>query len=211
MGMRILTVSLCLLATGCARNHCAMLMSWFGCSHPEVIVAEDNTIEFPQFYDTVAVDVGAGGGVFRLDGATLQAVRVAADDFLPLRRGRSCQETQGAHRYRVIRRDHVVFVYIEVDPERCGSTVVPLDGGAKYAISDEGKILRRVIDGEPEARLYPEVMSGRQDGGVPLEPGTSPTFDSIRGQPSRFVPPSWQDGGPSSHFDEPDGGSPRTL
>src|SRR5690349_20926696 len=119
MGTRILIASLCLLVTGCARNHCAMFMSWFGCGPSQAVLAEDKTIEFPQFYETKTIDVEEGGGIFRLDGVTLRAVRIAADDFLPLWRGTtSCQETQVAHRYRVIRRARVVFIYIEVDPER---------------------------------------------------------------------------------------------
>src|SRR4051812_38163276 len=110
---------LCLLVGGCAQGRCTAFMSWLVCDRPAVEVAEDQRIAFPQFYETTPIDVGTGGTLFRIDGATAQAIRVAADDFLPSATARSpCWATPAAHRYRTLRRGDVIFVYIEEDPER---------------------------------------------------------------------------------------------
>jgi hypothetical protein len=46
-----------------------------------------------------------------------------------------------------VRRGDVIFVRIDYKPENCGQTVRMLDAGATYAISAEGKLLLRSLDG----------------------------------------------------------------
>ena len=53
----------------------------------------------------------------------------------------------------VIRQGDILFVQISLDPALCADTA--LDGGVKYAIRTDGRILRRLFDGEPES-LEPE-------------------------------------------------------
>jgi hypothetical protein len=57
-----------------------------------------------------------------------------------------------------------------------------LDSGAKYAISTDGRILRRVLDGHPE---NPVGTSAPDDDGswIKAEPGVSLTFDAGENTP----------------------------
>jgi hypothetical protein len=153
-----------------------------------VPVENDRSIVFPQFFEQSVVEVGARGELYELDGVVLQAIMIAANDFLPpSTKERPCWDRQEAHRYRIIRRDPVIFVRIDEDSAACGGGYVSLDSGAKYAISTDGRILRRVVDGEPEGLLGPGtpdagIPQSGEDGGVsgldagppPSSPGTSP-------------------------------------
>lgn len=133
-----------------------------------VPVEDDRSIVFPQFFEQTAVEVGAQGAPYEMEGVVLQAIMIAANDFLPpSAKERPCWDRQEAHRYRVIRQGNVIFVRIDEDPASCGGGYVPLDSGAKYAISTDGRILRRVVDGEPEGPLEPATP----DAGKPPAPG----------------------------------------
>lgn len=140
-----------LLVLGCALTTCVLR------SGPRLVpVEDDRSIVFPQFFEQTAVEVGAQDAPYELEGAVLQAIMIAANDFLPPGiKERPCWNRQEAHRYRVIRQGSVIFVRIDEDPAFCGGGYVPLDSGAKYAISTDGRILRRVVDGEPEPPLAP--------------------------------------------------------
>jgi hypothetical protein len=121
-----------------------------------VPVEDDRSIVFPPFFEQTAVEVGAQGAPYELEGVVLQAIMIAANDFLPPgTKERPCWDRQEAHRYRVIRQGDVIFVRIDEDPAFCGGGYVPLDSGVKYAISTDGRILRRVVDGEPEDSVEP--------------------------------------------------------
>jgi hypothetical protein len=61
-----------------------------------------------------------------------------------------CRFKPQAHTFRFTRRGDVIFVYVNEDLAYCGRTTHALDSGAKYAISKEGRILRRVLDGLDE-------------------------------------------------------------
>ncbi len=75
---------------------------------------------------------------------------VAANDFLPpAGRKQACWDKQEAHRYRIIRQGDIIFVRIDDDLEFCGLQYVSLHTGATYAISTDGRILRRMFDGQP--------------------------------------------------------------
>ncbi|KFA91823.1 hypothetical protein [Archangium violaceum] len=82
----------------------------------------------------------------------------------------------------MIRRGDIIFVYISEDPEYCGRKYPALDSGVKYAISTEGRILRRLLDGQPERPIEPELPddSGRW---IKAEPGVSQAFDAMWNPP----------------------------
>jgi hypothetical protein len=135
---------LSLQITGCAHGPCRALGSLFGCAcvsktaQPEY---QDLSIQLPMFNYDLPLDTD-------LDGYTLQAIRIAANDFLePDPAGLPCESKQASHRYRALRQGEVIFVRIDYKPENCGQSVRMLDAGATYAISVDGRILRREKDG----------------------------------------------------------------
>jgi hypothetical protein len=108
-------------------------------------------------YDSIM----AGG---HMDGPTFRALRVAADDFFPAwGPPRACIDTPEAYRYHSVRRGEIIYVAILQDPSYCGRTYSSLDSGARYAISIDGRILRRLLDGEPD--MDPLEDGGFKDGG----------------------------------------------
>ncbi|HEX5750956.1 MAG TPA: hypothetical protein VFZ09_32320 [Archangium sp.] len=162
---------------------------------------------FPRFFERSTVQLSADGQPYELDGAVLRAIMIAANDFLPPGgKTQPCWKRQEAHRYRIIRQGDIVFVRIDEDLESCGLQYVSLDTGVTYAIHTDGRILRRVFDGQPGAEpLPPDAL----DAG---SPGSSPDA----AVPAPVDEPSPQDGGsgpvssgpvpaaPSA----PDGGTP---
>ena len=168
-------------------------------------IEDDRTITFPQFFESEAIAVGAQGGTYELDGELLRALTIAANDYLPAGSNNPpCQNRQEAQRYRVIRRGDIIFVYIYEDHAYCGRHYPALDSGAKYAIGKDGRILRRVLDGQPEGSDNP--APSLDDGGFSAEPGVSPTFDALWNEPSDAGAAEKLDGGPA-----PDGGSPEGM
>ncbi|MCY1018092.1 hypothetical protein [Pyxidicoccus sp. MSG2] len=154
---------------------------------------EDLSIVFPNFHEQGATRVSVEGQPYELDGAVLQALAMAANDFLPPdARGKSCWNRQASYRYRVIKQDGLIFVDISADPGACQPGPRMLDGGVKYAISPDGRILRRLFDGEPEALPPPEGT----DAGLPeTSPEPSiPVGDTTWGEPQP-LPLQWLDGG----------------
>ena len=111
---------------------------------------EDLSVQFPEFSSQPASRLGQPGVPFVLDGVTLQALRVAANDLLPPEgQGLHCWERQDARLYRIIRQGNITFIRMDVDPARCDGRILPLDAGATYAVHADGRILRRHFDGEP--------------------------------------------------------------
>ena len=140
--MILLLCGLCL--SGCAHRPCQALAGLFGCEcvskrpQPET---QDLGVALPVFDHTLRPDAD-------LDGYTLQAIRIAADDLLGADpTGLPCGEKQVSYRYRAVRRADTIFVRIEFKPENCGRAVGMLDDGATYAIGVDGRILRRELDG----------------------------------------------------------------
>jgi hypothetical protein len=178
---RYLLLLVCIAVAGCFRSHFQHLAD----------IKEDRSIVFPQFFERPAVDVTQPGQPYQLDGVTLRAIAIAANDFLsPGRPGLPCVDQQEAHFYRVIRQGQIIFIRIDENPEYCGRKYGRLDSGAKYAISTDGRILRRVLDGM-------DVYVEPADAGpaIPGEPGVSPTFDPDHLQYLPFMPSRLQDGG----------------
>jgi hypothetical protein len=178
---------------------------------------EDTSIRFPNFHETFATIIGEQGKPYELDGVTLRAITIAANDFIPPNyKSRWCWERQESHSYRVIRQGDIIFVQISSNPRACEPSVIPLDGGVKYAISTDGRILRRLFDGEPED-LSPNADE-QETRGTPVP--DSLVGSTHWGKTDPNLPSWWFDGGtrrPASESpptaspaapDSPDAGSP---
>ncbi|MBN9685302.1 MULTISPECIES: hypothetical protein [unclassified Corallococcus] len=162
-----------LVAAGCARAFVAG-------TDP---VEDDRSIVFPQFFEQAPLQVGTADQPVVLDGAVLRALTLAADDYLPPDRpDMPCTERRTSHVFRVIQSEDIVFVRIDVDPLACVGSRPGLDSGGRYAISRDGRILRRLLDG-----MEPYVPVA--DGGVmeKADPGVSPSFDPDRPHPLPFM------------------------
>ncbi|QSQ11878.1 hypothetical protein [Myxococcus landrumensis] len=156
---------------------------------------EDTSIAFPDFFAREALPLDVPGQPYVLDGALLRALKIAADDFLPPElRGPSCWNRQESYRYRVLRQAGVYFVSIAADPEACRPEPRLLDGGVRYAIGLDGRILRRHFDGEPAT---PSIQASPPDAGTSVAPvdATPPVGDTTWGAPLDSVPSWWRDGG----------------
>lgn len=176
-------LSAVLLLTGCLRP---MRDAW----------TNDASIKFPPFFEQPAEEVGADGGTVELSGSTLHALEVAAADFLgPQDANTPCVNRRESHQYRVIQRQGIIFIRIDEDPRACGLTAPALDSGAQYAVGSDGRILRRLRDGEPDDSrlptdagpgiLVPTSEVGRSfdppDGSVPLPFIQAPSPDAGTG------------------------------
>src|SRR5687767_9070892 len=120
MPMRTNTVSLLLIAS---LGACATYQ-FLGYRE----IKEDLSVRFPPFpvYTTT------------VDGPTLQAIRVAADDFRPRPGpGITCRRSQFGYRFNALRRGDIIFVEVEQDTEQCGGNL-HLHGSARYAIGLDG-------------------------------------------------------------------------
>jgi hypothetical protein len=169
-----------------------LVIATANCARPPwpgpITVDNDKSIVFPSFFEHPALRVASGGETHEMDGVVLKAIMIAMTDFLrPGSEQRPCSTSPEAHRYRVIRRENIIFVRIDEDLEACGLQYISVDSGVEYAISTDGRILRRIFDGEPEGRL--PLAPG--DGGIEQVPADSPR------QP---------DGGRAPEAGAPDGG-----
>lgn len=181
-------------------------------------IENDESIVFPSFSGADLVVTGAAGRAYELDGATLQALTVAFDDFMPSasQDGAPCWGRLDAYRYRVVRQGTILFIRISADPAACEHKFVMLDSGARYAISTEGRILRRAFTGEPDAAAPSAVRdAGVSEGSseLDLSPLLGPRADDL---PS-FLRSRGIDGGtsggdaPRDGGASPDGGTPEPL
>lgn len=165
-----------------------------GCiSHRDWFQRQDSSIQMLS-YDSIT-----RGAL--IDGPTLRALQVAADDFFPSwGLPRACIDTPEAHRYYAIRRGEIIYVAILQDPGYCGRAYSSLDSGVRYAISVDGRILRRLLDGEPD-------LNAPAEGGA--EPvildGGAAAIDVTVPLDARVSFPASADAGTSS----PDGGTPQ--
>jgi hypothetical protein len=206
MRTRNLSIGLAVILTGCVRPP----------SPRPVLLENDRSIVFPQFYEQPAVHVGTGGIPYEFDGTILQAVMIAANHFRPpSAEEQPCRARQEAYRYRIIRQGDIIFVDISEDLEFCGLDSISLDSGATYAISADGRILRRTTGAHPDRILSPASPdAGGQ--GIPNEPGPLPTLGAPQDLPSRPLPLEPYDGGtgpaspvpPPTPPSVPDGGPP---
>ncbi|QSQ21234.1 hypothetical protein JY651_39565 [Pyxidicoccus parkwayensis] len=144
---------------------------------------------FPLNIPGDTVKVGGSGQAYDLDGVVLRALMIAADDlFPPGAPPTDCRNKREAHSWRLIRQGDVIFVYVQEDPAFCGRTFPAMDSGAKYAISTEGRILRRVVDGIDEDDAIWRLKT--PDGGsvtVIAEPGAIPDVNALEAPDSGIL------------------------
>jgi hypothetical protein len=181
----ILRVGLCALLAAACTSH------WGKVEH------QDSSVRMLS-YDSIM----AGGYI---DGPALRALKVAADDFFPAwGPPRACIDTPEAYRYYSVRRGEIIYVAILLDPSYCGRAFPPLDSGARYAIGIDGRILRRLLDGEADVDTWGD--GGFKDGG--LEPasldGGVAKIDITIPPGARVTFPVFADAGSPS----PDAGTP---
>lgn len=155
--MRILSLLATLTLVGCSRHA------------PPTREEEDKSIVFPEFYAQFPVVVGKAGQVYELDGATLKALMIAlADRYPPEMQARSCWARPESQEYRVIRQGDIIFVDLGPDPDACSPNMILFDSGVEYAISVDGRILRRRFDGEPNGPLGPVDAGTQEPAGEPV-------------------------------------------
>ena len=165
-----------------------------GCRHGDWL-HQDSTVRMPGYESIMAAAP--------IDGPTLRALQVATHDFFPSWGPlRACIDTPEAHKYYAVRRAEVVYVAIVQDPSACGRAYASLDSGVRYAISIEGRILGRLLDGEPEAGAIPEDTANGAESVVQEEVTAEIDVTVPPGVPVHF-PVSPDGGAPSS-----DGGTP---
>jgi hypothetical protein len=199
--MKNLLLAATILLCQCARSPSASQLN------------EGNSIVFPKFYEYAPVKINRPGEFYHIDGATLVALSIAANDFAPRNRDDiPCWDRQEAFHYQFTRQNDVVFIRIEHNPNYCKHNFLIMDGGAQYAISLDGRILRRVFDGEPMGPL-PFSDAGSQDSAglqsIPeINPGEpDPSFlERLRKKAESMRP----DSGPPLP-EAPDGGLPAPL
>lgn len=115
----------------------------------------DLSIIFPVSTGQGLVTVGEPGTTYQLDGEVLRALRIVEQDLFPLGGSeRPCWAKPEAYTYRFTRRGNIIFVYVEEDLAYCHRQVPAMDSGAKYAISVDGRILRRVVGSEPDHGVW---------------------------------------------------------
>jgi hypothetical protein len=142
----------------------------------------DKSVIFPLSVGRGIVKVEARGGTYELDGEVLRALMIVSNDLFPPGSSSldsSCWARQEAHTYRFTRREDIIFVYVDEDPEYCGRSHGAMDSGAKYAISKDGRILRRVIGSEPDHVIWRLKVP---DGGtmtVVAEAGVIPDLEDL--------------------------------
>lgn len=149
------------------------------CTHGREAWRNDLSIGMPG-YDAIMEGT-------TIDGPVLRALQTAAADFFPATGGpRACTDTQEAHKFYAARRGPIIYVAIVQDPVYCGRTYRSLDSGARYAIGVDGRILRRLLDGEPALSAPKESDSdaGVLDGGAAAIDVTIPSDAQVN-----FPPP----------------------
>ncbi|HEX8433693.1 hypothetical protein [Archangium sp.] len=110
---------------------------------------QDRSVIFPLSVGGGLVEIKAEEKTYELDGEVLRALMIVSNDLFPPDTSQlelSCRARQQAHTFRFTRREDIIFVYVEENPASCGHGVPAMDSGAKYAISKDGRILRRVLD-----------------------------------------------------------------
>jgi hypothetical protein len=168
---RTLIISVAILLSGCIRK-------------PQQFATpseNDTSVLFPVSVGRGLVEIEAEKATYDLDGEILRALMIAGSDYIPSGiRNPPCWARLESLDYRFTRRGDVIFVYVSEDFAHCGSKLIPMHSGAKYAISKDGRILRRVIDGIHDDEDVWRLKA--PDGGtvtVITEPGAFPEFADL--------------------------------
>jgi hypothetical protein len=152
-------------------------------------VEDDTSVIFPLSVGRGLVEVEARKETYELlDGEVLRALMIAANDYIPPGIvNPPCWARQEALQYRFTRLEDIIFVYVDENPAYCSSRLRPIHSGAKYAISKDGRILRRVIDGVDDDHWVWSLRT--PDGGrmtVVTQPGVSPDLEDL-GKPDSGI------------------------
>jgi hypothetical protein len=141
----------------------------------------DRSIIFPASVGSGLITVEAQKATYDLEGEVLRALMIAGNDYIPPGiPNPPCWARLESLEYRFTRQDGIIFVYVSEDFERCGRKLRPMHYGAKYAISKDGRILRRVIDGMDEDDHIWSLKT--PDGGtvtVVTESGATPDLEDL--------------------------------
>jgi hypothetical protein len=187
--MRNLYLLATLILWSCVRNP----------TSPSALLEENEAIVFPQFSGPPVKMGGQPGMPYELDGVTLRALSTALNDFLPSGlKDPPCWNRLESYRYRVIRQESIIYIRIHADPASCEGKFLMLDSGVRYAITTEGRILRRLFTGEPEWDSGSEVSDGGVRQGTPHdagEPDLAPVLGTTWQEPRPSSPRVWPDGG----------------
>lgn len=206
--MRYPLLPTALLLVTCAR----------GPASPPPMREYDESIRFPKALPSGGIRFGRTNERLLLDGEIIQAIMVAAKDFIPTSSRSNCFTKPSDFFYGVLREGDIIFVSISPDYFSCERGPLPMDWGAKYAISNDGRILRRADDEEPDEPAPSSAPdAGESEDGGYRRTGELSDFAHVFSAPSDdppfFTRPEWQaqhswprsrsrDGG------SPDGGSP---
>jgi hypothetical protein len=183
-----------------------------GVGSPPTTSKQDTSIVFPKLFEEESIVLGKPGVNYNMDGASLQALMVAVNDFLPRTSPyEPCWSKPSAHRFLITRRGDIIFIDIYADIFACDWKLLGMDYGARYAISLDGRILRRLAEGEPDGSP-PAPPPEPRDGG----PSDGRDYSSMLGYTFPELPtvalPGRRDAGPKPSLPPSsqnlDGGSP---
>ena len=132
-----------------------------------------------------------------VDGPTLRALRLAADDWMPPPESKYCEDTQAAHLFHVRHSGDIIYVDVVRDPAACGGQGYALHGNGTYAISRDGRILRRAVEGDGTCAWPKDAGVGWP---VPLDANGKPYEDATATVDLRALPPEILDGGLTPDF-----------
>ncbi|XXF79074.1 hypothetical protein P2318_04785 [Myxococcaceae bacterium GXIMD 01537] len=195
MKTKTLLLVLAVILGGCARRPYL----------PPVPTENDTSIVMPQFLEEPFVEVGRAGSQYELDGALMRALLIAINDYRPFSAGAlPCLHSPWAQRYRVIRKGDIIFVDIVPDPEFCGLQVIMLHAGVTYAISTDGRILRRVTGSSPENEL-PLVPSESDAPAIPPQDVDAADPKPAQDEPASGAAPAQPEPSPVPQPSPPNG------
>lgn len=169
-----------------------VLIAFSGCARApgplSMPTENDTSIIFPVSTGQGLVTVGEPGKTYQLDGEVLRALRIVEQDLFPPRGSEQpCWARPEAHTYRFTRQRDIIFVYVEENLAYCHRQVPAMDSGAKYAISADGRILRRVVGSEPDHGVW---RLRTPEGGTVIvitEPGVIPGPNALETPDSGIV------------------------
>ncbi len=192
----------------------------------------DASIRFPRALKSPGLRLGQLEQRVRMDGAIVQAIMVVTRDFIPPSSGSDdCFTKPGDFDYDVLRDGDIIFVRISPNYDSCERGPWPLDWGAKYAISTDGRILTQINDDYDDGPEW-ESPPSSPDAGTDEDAGYRRLYDlkdlvpMISGpvdDPPFFTRPEWlaqhpwppsrkphapSDGGTPDGGFHADGGSP---
>jgi hypothetical protein len=164
-------------------SHIAIPLSWLDGGFPRsrLQAAPDGGVQsdgglpdgglpvvFPELFGVEGTAIGEQGKLCRMEGITLRALLTAIEDFrLTSAQGHSCGSVPEEQFYRIFDQGEIIFIEITANTSNCKPGSLMMAHGVKYAISPEGRILRRISSGGPDdvPALKPSDAGVAGDGG----------------------------------------------